>query len=184
MAKRTTIKDIAAKAGVSIGAVHCALAGKAGVGEETRLRILDIARMMEYRPNSIAASLKRKTVRVAAVLPGPNNENRFYFTYVWAGLHDYLASMQDFNIEVIEVPYYDDVDGQTVELGKLLERDDIDGLLTIGYMDSGCRGMLGRFHLVTDSMQMRALSSFHAEAKREGRRGAAPETKLLPGGAE
>ena len=145
MSKRVTIKDIADRAGVSIGTVHCALAGKPGVGEETRLRIVDIAKECGYRPNAVAASLKRKAIRIAAVFPGPTNENRFYFTYVWEGFHDYLDSMRDYNIEVIEYPYYQNVDGQTAELGGILDNPDIDGVLTLGYMDSGCRSMLMRF---------------------------------------
>ena len=36
MSKRITIKDIAERAGVSIGSVHCALYGKPGVGDATR----------------------------------------------------------------------------------------------------------------------------------------------------
>ena len=39
MSKRITIKDIAERAGVSIGSVHCALYGKPGVGDATRERI-------------------------------------------------------------------------------------------------------------------------------------------------
>ncbi len=145
LTKRVTIKDIAEKAGVSIGTVHCALAGKPGVGEETRLRIMDIAKLHGYRPNAVAASLKRKTIRIAAAFPGPTNENRFYFTYVWDGFHDYLSSMRDFKVEVLEFPYYNDAEGQAIELAKLLERQDVDGILTLGYMDSGCRSLLQRF---------------------------------------
>ncbi len=151
MKKRITIKDIADKAGVSIGTVHCALNGKPGVGGETRQRILDIARDCDYRPNAAASSLKRKAVRLAAVLPGATDENRYYFSYVWDGVRDYLASMRDFNIELLEAPYYNDSAAQGRVLASLL-RDTgetgnagIDGLLTLGYMDGECRAQVREF---------------------------------------
>lgn len=145
VAKRTTIKDVADKAGVSIGTVHCALYGKPGVGEATRKRVARIAKECNYRPNAVASSLKRKTVRLAAVLPGPTAENRFYFSYVWDGMRDYLDSMRDYNIELVELPYFSDPAGQYQQLARLLEEDPVDGALTLGYMNRECRSALRRF---------------------------------------
>ena len=135
MRKRVTIKDIASKAGVSVGSVHCALAGKAGVSEETRARILEIARECDYRPNAVAASLKRKAMRIAAVLPGPDEDNRYYFTQVWEGFRDCMRAMRDFNIETVEAPYYGEVNDHAREMADLLDRAPVDGLLTVGYMN-------------------------------------------------
>jgi DNA-binding LacI/PurR family transcriptional regulator len=55
--KRPTIAEIAAHAGVSIGAVSYALNGRPGVSAETRRRILDIADEIGWRPNAAARSL-------------------------------------------------------------------------------------------------------------------------------
>lgn len=145
MTRRITIKDIASKAGVSIGAVHCALVGKPGVSKATRQRIAAIAKECGYRPNAIASSLKRRAIRIAAAFPGPTNENRFYFAPVWEGIRDYLASMRDYNIEIIEHPYYNDFEGQPDELEKISREDGIDGVLTLGYMQAANRAMLERF---------------------------------------
>ncbi|MDR2390344.1 MAG: substrate-binding domain-containing protein [Planctomycetota bacterium] len=139
------MRDIAEKAGVSIGTVHCALAGKLGVGENKRAEILCLAKTYGYRPNSIASSLKRRAIRLAAVFPGPNDANRYYFTHVWDGFHDYLASMRDYNIDVVESPYYNGATGQNQMLAWLLEEDHADGVLTLGYMDGECRTLLRRF---------------------------------------
>lgn len=144
--RRVTIKDIATMAGVSLSTVHCALNGKRGVGEETRERILKIARQYNYQPNTVAASLKRKTIRVAAVFPGLTEENKFYFTYIWTGFRDYLQSMNDYNIEVIEVPFYNGVNNQADELSALLAHSKVDGLITSpGYMDGRCKKSLQHF---------------------------------------
>jgi DNA-binding LacI/PurR family transcriptional regulator len=55
--RRPTIADVAARAGVSIGAVSFALNGKPGVSAATRARILAVADDLGWRPNSAARSL-------------------------------------------------------------------------------------------------------------------------------
>lgn len=139
MDKRTTITDIASRAGVSIGTVHCALNGKPGVSEETRRRIADLAKQMDYRPNAVAASLKRRTIRIAAAFPGPTEESRYYYSFIWQGLRDSIRSRRDYNVSLVEVPFYMGPNSQGNELATLLETEQIDGLITTGYTD--LRGM-------------------------------------------
>ena len=55
--RRPTIADIAARAGVSPGAVSFALNNRPGVSDATRARIRDIAREMHWRPHSAARAL-------------------------------------------------------------------------------------------------------------------------------
>lgn len=55
--KRPTIAEIAARAGVSIGAVSYALNGRPGVSEKTRKHIVDIANEIGWRPSVAARSL-------------------------------------------------------------------------------------------------------------------------------
>ena len=61
MKNRVTIKDVAAKSGYSLGTVHIALNGKTGISEDTRNKILEVAKELDYRPNFAAASLNRKS---------------------------------------------------------------------------------------------------------------------------
>lgn len=134
MHKRATIKDVALQAGVSIGSVHCALTGKPGVSDETRARIEETARRCNYKPNTIASSLKRKTLKIAAAIPALVGENRYFFSDIWQGVNDYLAEMADYNIDLIQVPFYgDQINNQDMELHALLERTHIDGLISVGY---------------------------------------------------
>jgi LacI family transcriptional regulator len=135
MEKRTTITDIAKRAGVSIGTVHCALSGKPGVSEETRRRISDLAKQMDYRPNAVAASLKRRTIRIAAAFPGPTEESRYYYTFISQGLRETIRSRSDYNRSLVEVPFYMGPNSQGNELSALLETEQIDGLITTGYTD-------------------------------------------------
>ncbi|WP_345700437.1 LacI family DNA-binding transcriptional regulator [Kitasatospora terrestris] len=57
MQRRVTIRDVAARAGVSAGAVSLALNDRPGVSEATRQRIVDAARELGWSPNLAARSL-------------------------------------------------------------------------------------------------------------------------------
>jgi LacI family transcriptional regulator len=135
MEKRKTIKDIARIAGVSTWSVHCALLGKEGVSKKTRQCILDLAKKIDYRPNSSAAALKRKQLQIAAAFPGTNDDNRFYYIGIWQGIRDYLSAVRDLNINCIEVPYKNYINDSTDELSDLLDNEEIHGLVTVGYLD-------------------------------------------------
>lgn len=134
MEKRLTMKDIALAAGVSPATVHIALSGKPGIREETRQRIRELAAGSGYRVNNAAAALSRKALRVAALIPQPTGENRYYYTYMWEAVREFAALASDWNIELVDVPY---VPGETIgslnrRLAQLLGQG-IDGLLTLAH---------------------------------------------------
>src|SRR5512146_1096693 len=88
-----TIRDIAKKLGLSIGAVSRALDGYPDISEETRLRVVQTAHEMGYVPNQDARQLRRKKGdAVGYILPA--NTPRFadpFFTEFLAGLGDETA---------------------------------------------------------------------------------------------
>ncbi|WP_435053464.1 LacI family DNA-binding transcriptional regulator [Kitasatospora phosalacinea] len=57
MQRRVTIRDVAARAGVSAGAVSLALNDRPGVSDATRRRIVEAARELGWSPNLAARSL-------------------------------------------------------------------------------------------------------------------------------
>ena len=59
-----TIADVAAKAGVSTATVSRVLAGVGRARAETRARVLEAARELDYRPSEVARSLKRRSTDV------------------------------------------------------------------------------------------------------------------------
>lgn len=81
-----TIKDIAEKCGVSYATVSRALSGHPYVKDETRERIIKIARQMGYRPNAVARGLvMRKTTTIGFMVPDITNP---VFPEVARGLED------------------------------------------------------------------------------------------------
>jgi DNA-binding LacI/PurR family transcriptional regulator len=65
---QTTIRHIAKEAGVSVGTVSNVLNNPDGVAEETRQRVLDVISRHNYRPNSIARSLKTRRPRTYGLI--------------------------------------------------------------------------------------------------------------------
>ncbi len=147
MKTRTTVKDIAARAGVSLSTVHASLNNKPGVSEETRKRICEIAKELDYRSNAVAASLKRKPYCIVALFPQETGENRYYYADIWNGFRDHMRTLADFNIEVIEIPYRDDPDNGPIEkrLEEVFARKQIDGIISVGYSSSGIVPPVGKF---------------------------------------
>lgn len=145
MEKRPTIKDIASQAGVSMGTVHLVLRDKPGASEETRAKVREVALKLGYRPNYVAAGLKRKTLRVAAVLPVNSSDNRYYFSYQWSGITDCVADMMDFNVELISAPYHGGLFAPAELIDSLLEKERPDALICEGFLDARSAAALKRY---------------------------------------
>ncbi|MBD2871642.1 LacI family DNA-binding transcriptional regulator [Paenibacillus arenilitoris] len=63
-----TIKDVARMAGVSISTVSYALNNNEKVSKETKRKILDAARQLNYQKNGIASDLKKTSTRTIALI--------------------------------------------------------------------------------------------------------------------
>lgn len=139
MNKRTTIRDVAQAAGVSISTVHQALNNKSGVSEATRAQICKLAAELGYQPNAMASSLKRRTQHIAVLLPDDQGKNRFYYPPLWQGVRDYLAGAADWNLDCTEFSYPNEASPASspavARVRALLEEERLDGLLTVGHMD-------------------------------------------------
>lgn len=69
-----TIKDVAARAGVSTATVSHVLNGKGRAGAKTRDKVMEAVRALSFRPNGNAASLRsRKSKLVGLVVPSLTN---------------------------------------------------------------------------------------------------------------
>ena len=72
---RVTIKDIARKTGLSVSTVSLVLNNKPHrISDQTRQKILDTAREMNYHPNQLAVGLiKKKTNTIGLIIPDITN---------------------------------------------------------------------------------------------------------------
>lgn len=149
MKKRVTIKDIAIEAGVSTGTVHRAIYGKKGVGEEVQKRIIDLCLKHGYRINTVASALKRGNLRIVAAFPAPEGKNRFFYSSVWQGFRRCMAELHDYNIEIVELPYYPGTEHDQSEVLFSCYKNyqgEIDALITIGRFDSLCTRVIQTYH--------------------------------------
>ncbi len=71
------IREVAKRAGVGVGTVSRALNDTGYVAEETKERILAIAREMDYKPNELARNLFRNRTGIIGIVM-PDMENPFF----------------------------------------------------------------------------------------------------------
>lgn len=77
MGRIPTIKDIAAEVGLSVTAVSKALNNKGGISEEAVRRIKDAAKKLNYKPNSVAKSLKLSNTNTIGVVVSDSSSSLF-----------------------------------------------------------------------------------------------------------
>ena len=129
-----TIKDISKKLGVSSVSVHRALKGKEGISDKLRAKILETSKEMGYVENYAAASIKRKTERIAVVLPKGKWEKKMYFDYIWLGIKKSAKELKGLNVETI--PFVcDDEEQQLAQLKEIAEAGSgaYGGVITISF---------------------------------------------------
>lgn len=63
-----TIKEIAKESGVSIATVSNIIHGKPGASDETRKKVMDVIKRLDYTPNIIAQGLKQKNTKTIGII--------------------------------------------------------------------------------------------------------------------
>lgn len=130
--KRVTIYDIASELKISIATVNRALTGKERVSEKTRERVFEAAQRMGFKPNSIARSLSRRSLRLAVVAFTSFPE---FHNQMLQGVRESQQELMDFKVQV-DYYNYDKGPSNTPEGLDFLEdtldhvvQEDYDGLL-------------------------------------------------------
>jgi len=90
---RVTISDLAQRLHISKASVSYALNGRAGVSEETRQRVLDLAEELGFHPNSAAVALSASRTRTIGIViardPALISTEAFYMRTL-VGIEQYL----------------------------------------------------------------------------------------------
>lgn len=105
---KTTIKDVARQAGVSVAAACNALAGKGRMAPATRNRIEKAAQDLHYVPNKAAQGLSRNARKIGFFLPAYPQEVQ---SLLIKGARQGFAQLAEFNLRpVMEItpPYTDE----------------------------------------------------------------------------
>lgn len=118
-----TIKDIARKLGISPSTVSRALRGSTEINETTRKSVQELARELNYTPNPIALSLKKKKTKVIGVIV-PEIAN-YFCSAVIAGIEDIAYSL---GYHVIIFQSHEKYEREMMNV-KLLSSRRIDGLI-------------------------------------------------------
>lgn len=132
MKKKITIKDIAKELNVSVSTVSKSLNDSDEIGQETREKVKAFASLHNYKPNSIARSLKsKKTKTIGIIIPEIAHD---FFSTVVSGVEN-VANEKGYNIitcvsnelfdqEVknIETLMQTGIDGFIIALSKESER--------------------------------------------------------------
>ena len=85
MKKRATIKNIADSLSLSVSTVSRILNGKGEFSEETKSSVLEVARILDYRANTLAVSLRKNVPNkvVGVILP---QVNHYFFSSILNGI--------------------------------------------------------------------------------------------------
>ncbi len=128
--RRVTIADIAARAGVSKGAVSYALNDRPGISEQTRKRILDIAEDLGWYPNMAARALSGSRAGACGlVLARPARTLAFeqFFMELIAGIESELSSRGvGLTLQVVE-----DLEAETAVYRRWWAERRVDGVLVV-----------------------------------------------------
>ena len=124
------LKDIAERAGVSVGTVDRVIHGRGEVNKTTRDNVLRIIEELGYRPNLLARSLAlKKTYQITALLPLGKSAANPYWELPRAGIVKAANELHDYNIEVsLEYFSADDKKSFIKQSGQIL-LDKPDGII-------------------------------------------------------
>ncbi|HVN19809.1 MAG TPA: substrate-binding domain-containing protein [Dongiaceae bacterium] len=128
MAKRRSgthlIADIAK---VSRGTVDRALHGRGGINEETRQRILEIARQIGYKPNLAARALSvhKATAKIGVCIP---REIHFFYDQLWSGVLEEAERVAQFGVEFLNRPVQNLGEGDAEAFRELMASG-VDGII-------------------------------------------------------
>ncbi len=98
---RTTLKDIANYLNVSVTTVSRAINDKGDISPAMREKVLQVAKILDYKPNSIAISLRKKTASdlIGVIIP---TVNHYFFSTILSGITTSEFERDDYMIMIGE----------------------------------------------------------------------------------
>lgn len=141
-----TLKDIAAKAGVSTVTVHKSIYGKPGISDATRQRVLDVVKEMNYSVNPVASSLKREALNIAVISPRLEPKLNYFYRAIDIGIESAAEELRSFKVSLTRFACGNTWQGQAGILSDILQRDDIHGVVIYCWDDTKLNDYFEKLH--------------------------------------
>lgn len=128
MEKQTvTIYTVASEAHVSMATVSRVVNGNPNVKPDTRKKVLEVIKKLNYRPNAVARGLaSKKTTTVGVVIPDITND---YFAELALGIDD-IATMYKYNMILTNS---DADDKKALQVVRSMFAKQVDGVIFMGH---------------------------------------------------
>ena len=127
-AKKPTMRDIAREVGTSAVTVSKAMAGKTGMSDELRMKILKKASEMGYEYPHSARFLPREHLEVGILIPDKYFEADSFYAEIYKRLVKKLADQGHFGL----LELLDPANERDLVLPNLLTTKHVDGLIMLG----------------------------------------------------
>ncbi|MEO7864168.1 MAG: LacI family DNA-binding transcriptional regulator, partial [Nitrospirales bacterium] len=144
MTPKVTLKEVAARAGVSYQTVSKVLNAQAQVTKETRQRIMDVVRDLGYRPNHIARNMRSKRSHMIGYSWAQSSPNQVNYI-----LDQFLSSMvseaEAAGYHLLPFPFRDG-QAQVDDYRELINTGRVDGFVisSVNYNDPRIAFLLER----------------------------------------
>src|SRR5213082_3201430 len=123
--RRVSHQDIAREAGVSRVTVTLVLAGKDQTSQETRKRVLEVAKRLKYRPNLLVQGMQTgRSNTVGVLVPA----SQHFGGAIARGIHDELLTANFVPIHLWMNPSSDTKEVELQQIHRLVDRR-VDGVI-------------------------------------------------------
>ena len=123
-----TIKDIAKRLNISVSTVSYALNnGPRTVPEDVKLRVLQIAQELQYRPNRVARNLVTRRSFTIGIVPSEASSDIVLSPYLQNSLNGVVNAAEDLHYDVLFFTRFDQM--QVREMSDILLDGRADGLI-------------------------------------------------------
>lgn len=186
-----TIKQIAELANVSRGTVDKVLNNRPGVKEETKLKVLKIAKELNYQPNFLGKALvqSKTPVKIGIILTPEYNP---FIKDVFTGISNAQKELSAFGIEVIIKMPISLEPAEQISILSELETENVNGIALFPIDDSAVKNKINQLAdqgiaIVTCNSRIDKINDIcfiGQDHYKGGRTAAGLLSKLIPAGGE
>jgi LacI family transcriptional regulator len=129
--ERTTIRDVAQEAGVSLTTVSHALNGYKDVSEKTRQKVMEVARRLDYMPDEAGRSLRgiqKKTIALLLAGELPEEDPSGMMFGLTSGIYK-IAQKMEYEFTILTMPTNKQI---KISFGQICKKKKLTGIIVDG----------------------------------------------------